>query len=502
MSQNDQSHMGVSVPSAAAAPEGQPLLIDHHSDPDKVEPIMEGLTAACVCYTLVGIGYLFPFSALTLPVDYWAYLFPSYNIDFEITSLFIYSNLLMLAILVSPFSNRTSSYSEVIGEERKSSFWRHPAHGLSKKTRIFANRVIFGLVGQFLTLVFVPTSYFFKFSEHSNEVAILTATAISAVATAFLDSSMIALVSQYPIRVAESFQLGVGLSSFIGAIYRDFTKLVMPASEVVASSLIYFYVGAATILLCAVAFWYVLALPISQYHLSAERTSMHESVSEHHIQPAPEVVDDLRMSPGRPYSRIWGKKNNSRHAQGSPQLVSSPSSLKRSAILKKVIFNGVTVSFVFCVTLCLYPPLVTEIPVHQYAAYFPKETNWWPLLLLTLFSVLDIVGRICVRFRGPFTKSNIWIAALLRSILVPLTVFCVQSRLGFTNDWWSLVLVSILGFTNGYIGTLAIVFVTEGLDPAEQATAGMFTSFFLNLGLVLGASVGLLFGKFIAGQSL
>jgi len=26
-----------------------------------------------------GVGYLFPFSALTQPVDYWNYLFPGYN---------------------------------------------------------------------------------------------------------------------------------------------------------------------------------------------------------------------------------------------------------------------------------------------------------------------------------------------------------------------------------------------------------------------------------------
>ena len=35
---------------------------------------------ASVCLTAIGIGYLFPFSALTQPVDYWNYLFPGYNL--------------------------------------------------------------------------------------------------------------------------------------------------------------------------------------------------------------------------------------------------------------------------------------------------------------------------------------------------------------------------------------------------------------------------------------
>ena len=34
---------------------------------------------ASLCLTAIGIGYLFPFSALTQPVDYWNYLFPGEN---------------------------------------------------------------------------------------------------------------------------------------------------------------------------------------------------------------------------------------------------------------------------------------------------------------------------------------------------------------------------------------------------------------------------------------
>ena len=36
-------------------------------------------------FTAIGIGYLFPFSALTQPVDYWTILFPDFNVEFSIT---------------------------------------------------------------------------------------------------------------------------------------------------------------------------------------------------------------------------------------------------------------------------------------------------------------------------------------------------------------------------------------------------------------------------------
>ena len=55
---------------------------------------------AYVLFVAIGIGYLFPFSALTQPVDYWHKLFPQFNVDFSITVLYMWLNLLVLAFLV------------------------------------------------------------------------------------------------------------------------------------------------------------------------------------------------------------------------------------------------------------------------------------------------------------------------------------------------------------------------------------------------------------------
>lgn len=42
-------------------------------------------TKAYYLFAAIGIGYLFPFSALTQPVDYWAILFPDFNVEFSLT---------------------------------------------------------------------------------------------------------------------------------------------------------------------------------------------------------------------------------------------------------------------------------------------------------------------------------------------------------------------------------------------------------------------------------
>ena len=84
---------------------------------------------------------------------------------------------------------------------------------------------------------------------------------------------------------------------------------------------------------------------------------------------------------------------------------------------------------------------------------------------------------------------------LLRLVLVPLVLASVKGVI-FTNDVWSVVFVGVLGITNGYVGTLSIILVNESCDDSEEEeVAGTFTGFFLNSGLVFGASLGLLLEK-------
>ena len=38
---------------------------------------------ASIMFIAIGVGYLFPFSALTQPVDYWTLMFPDFEMDFH-----------------------------------------------------------------------------------------------------------------------------------------------------------------------------------------------------------------------------------------------------------------------------------------------------------------------------------------------------------------------------------------------------------------------------------
>jgi equilibrative nucleoside transporter 1/2/3 len=102
------------------------------------------------------------------------------------------------------------------------------------------------------------------------------------------------------------------------------------------------------------------------------------------------------------------------------------------------------------------------------------------------------MGRVSVPYRGWLTFDNIWVAVLLRFSLFPL-IICSVKGIIFTHDAFSMLFVFLLGFTNGYLGTLSIVMVNERCLEEEKGVVGTFTGFFLNMGLVFGATAGIAF---------
>ncbi|CAK4070197.1 unnamed protein product [Aphanomyces euteiches] len=377
-----------------------------------------------VIFAIIGIGYLFPFSALTQPVDYWHVLFPTLDMEFYITSVYLYTNVVALGLVVSFGSIKNLSY---------------------------AQRIVGGFLGQLTVLVFVPLASYIIYNESALAAAILSATAVAAISTAFLDSCVIALASTFPVQVQEALQFGVGLSTLIGSLYRDLTKLVFPQDQVKTSSAVYFLVGVFTIATCIAAYSQV------------RRFQRNENTPEINYQVMSESTDV-------PSSHRW-------------------------KVLRKCLPIYCITVVMFITTLSVWPPLVTEIKSFNSPAL--QSSGWWPLILLTIVSVTDCIGRLFVPYRLGLTKETLWKPVAVRVLLVPCIVMCVRG-IWFTHDAWSVLFVSLLGLSNGFLGSLCIIFATEMVDdPADRPTAGSFAGFFLISGLVIGSSVGLAFTKMI-----
>ena len=426
-----------------------------------------------VSFLCIGIGYLFPFSALTQPIDFWKFLFPEHNLNFSIAAYYNYTNLVVLGLIV----------------------WLKPQGSI-------VNRITLGFAGQILALVLIPTLWFFT-PKDVYYYCIMTGTCFLAIVTAFLDCSVISLGMRFPGRMQESLQLGIGISTLIGSFYRLLTKAIFPPDWIVYSSVAYFYTGAVTIVLCLFAFFYLIRESgIAGFGRQKDKIPNNEVVI---------IVDDVEdetteddssgSSASRPEGGVVGEE--------SAPLVNidtmPPTPLSKLLVIRRILWNETLVIVMFCITLAVWPAIISELPYFEDIPGISRE--WWPLLLLAFFAVSDVIGRFIVSYvKIPgLSHRTIWIPIFIRLAFVPLIAWqCSPTRLfgplpgALSSDFWTLFLVFFFGFSNGYVGTLAIISVNDCCrSAAEKTYAGTLTSFFLNTGLVLGASMGLAFEKLV-----
>jgi len=407
---------------------------------------------ACVLFICIGVGYLFPFSALTQPVDYWNKLFPEFDIDFPITATYMWVNLIFLGLLV------------FMGDPTKS----------------YDMRMYGGFLGQFVALMVVPSSYFLYLSEESNFYVVIGSTFFAAAVTACIDSCAISLSCQYPKSCQEALQVGIGMSTLIGSVYRLLTKAFFSADQVVESSLLYFYGGAVTVLGCVYAYWHLKGMNLTRQALAGLLNTGDGGEEQQLLEEG---------------GKKKAKKSYGIFGGGVKKEAAAPVLIDKVATFRKALFNESMVFIVFASTLSLWPPFVSEIKSFSYP--YLNETKWWPLILLFCFALMDVAGRFCVPYRCGLTKDNIWIPVIIRAVVfIPLIISLVKFPV-LESDLFSVVSVAVLGFTNGYLGSLSIILVNERVSPEERGVVGALTGFVLNFGLLVGATVAILLQDFI-----
>ena len=159
--------------------------------------------------------------------------------------------------------------------------------------------------------------------------------------------------------------------------------------QIVESSLLYFFTGSATIVLCIYAYYQILRLPISREYLifgmqkrdnkvmggdtTGANAADHELFSnEGMFQPLVRSIStthpslaahyQYNSSEHRHYGSCIASTEDSESAAAITR-VSEPSVIiiDRSKLLRKIAFSELVVFSLFFSTLLLWPPLVTEI---------------------------------------------------------------------------------------------------------------------------------------------
>lgn len=165
-------------------------------------------------------------------------------------------------------------------------------------------------------------------------------------------------------------------------------------------------------------------------------------------------------------------------------------------VFKQIRVMAFCVTCVFAVTLSVFPAITVRTKPTGF--FKGKEHIFVPLCSFIVFNVMDWIGRyITSRIQWPSKKSYLFpLLVVLRVIFIPALMLCnIESShlpVVFNHEAAYVVIMSLFAMSSGYFACLCMSYATQLVKPKDAETAGALMTFFLALGLSLGA--GLSFG--------
>ncbi|XP_071485378.1 equilibrative nucleoside transporter 1-like [Diadema antillarum] len=169
-------------------------------------------------------------------------------------------------------------------------------------------------------------------------------------------------------------------------------------------------------------------------------------------------------------------------------------------IFKKIWIPAVMVFLTFAVTLGNFPAVVSQIHPMHHTEF--TDVYFTPIFCYLLFNTMDFLGRSLSVLQVPSQNRMgvLSLLVLLRLAFFPLFALCNASpatrysEVVFTHDAYPIVFMIFFAFSNGYLGSLCMIYGPKFVESKYQETAGNMMAFFLVLGLATGSflSIGVL----------
>lgn len=436
-------------PSASLIPKNSPAPLAVRYSPE------DSYNLVYFIFFLMGIGSLLPWNFFITAKHYWIYKF-SNNTEHssgeeqssDLSNYF--ESYLAIASAVPSVVCLMLNYVLV--------------NRLSPNMRILSSLFV-------MLLVFVITTVLVKVDVSDCRMEFFTGTLVSVAvisgASNIFTGSMFGISGQFPMRISQALISGQAMGGTLSAVVSIVDLAV--ANDVTISALAYFLTADIFILLCIIS--YYLLLPKLAY-------SRHYMLESTHNNPGV-------MSEG-----------------GSAASTVPP--LK--PILQKTWVLGLSVFYVFFVSIMVFPAVSSGIQSVEKDSGNPWTTTYFvPLTSFLLYNFADFCGRQATAWlQVPGPTSRVLPALVLcRSIIVPFLMFCnYQPRehlhtVLFDHDVYPVVFNCLLGLSNGYLGTLPMIYGPK-VVPRELAEAtGVVMSFCLTVGLAFGSAASVLLVHYI-----
>ena len=166
-------------------------------------------------------------------------------------------------------------------------------------------------------------------------------------------------------------------------------------------------------------------------------------------------------------------------------------------IFKQIYPHALSVCFIFCVTISLMPAIISNIESVNKSNNSPWTNKYFSVLIcFLLFSGGDFAGRVAagsvklIKGTGPLLP----IFCFLRIAFIPLFILCnYQPRqylpVVFKSDAIPVILNFFFATSNGYLGSLCMMYAPEQVPAEHMESAGVMMQLFLTVGLSIGAGL-------------
>lgn len=445
--------------------------------PESGKPVRKEQTIEILLCLLIGVGPLLPWNAFITAADFFTHVFETFPFMFVVGIFYNFFSCAFLLIIMF----------------------------FSSKFGTFTQRLIVGFILDIVALVLVPIFANFIDPDVAVWLCLLCAGATGA-ATAITFSASIGMSSLFGGRCVTASMTGNGVSGLIVAVIRVATKAALPADDkgYLISGIIYFVVAGVFVIVCMAAVVYLANLPSSQaiFKASGQGGSPAGNEKERLLgdedaaaspSPAPEMEDPAAST------------------ESLPEPLSKPTV---PGVLRKIWLQALTIFMVFFVTLSLFPGVVTIIKPDtgkkNYDVIISGESSedekkhwlddWFSVILICIFDLGDFIGRYAPDWFVIGKPNNLWIGAALRAIFYP--ILCVMAK-GLAQpgiNYTASITVFLFAITNGYVGTLGMVFGPANAEPHERDLASSMLSFALNFASFCSSAFSLLILFFINGK--
>ena len=159
-------------------------------------------------------------------------------------------------------------------------------------------------------------------------------------------------------------------------------------------------------------------------------------------------------------------------------------------------WEATTVFMNFLVTLAIFPGMIASLPREG------MGPGWFMVINLLVFNAADFVGKTLLSWERarlrPGASPAVCLVAFLRLLFLAAFVLMLSPHAGgrapvigaATAKWWAPLMCALLGFSNGYVGTYALVTAPGRVGEKSRGRVGAMMVFFLTFGLCIGSWVG------------